>query len=97
MTKKVVTKVALATALLGALTLGRPAPAAAHFSLSIGLPGFAVFAPAPLSPAVVYETPATYYYPGYYYEPAPRFVFLHHHHGHRFEGWRHHHHDHDDD
>src|SRR5437870_11609192 len=97
MTKKLITKGVLAGAVLGALTLGRPAPAHAHFSLSIGLPGFAVFAPAPFPPTVVYETPATYYCPGHYYEPAPRFVVVHHHRfGHRFEGWRHHHHDDDD-
>jgi hypothetical protein len=98
MTKKLVTKAALAAAVLGAVTLARPAPADAHFSLSIGLPGFAVYAPAPCPPHVVYEAPATYYYPGYYYEPAPRFVVVHgHHFGHRFEGRRHHHHHHHDD
>jgi len=98
MTKKLVTKAVLAAAVLGALTLCRPAPADAHFSLSIGLPGFAVFSPAPCPPTVVYETPAAYYYPGYYYEPAPRFVVVHHHRfGQRFEGWRHRHHDDDDD
>ena len=56
MTKKLITKAVLGGAVLGALTLGRPAPADAHFSLSIGLPGFAVFAPVPCPPTVVYET-----------------------------------------
>jgi len=51
MTKKLVTKAVLAAAVLGALTLCRPAPADAHFSLSIGLPGFVVFSPAPCPPS----------------------------------------------
>jgi len=98
MTKKLVTKAALAAAVLGAVTLARPAPADAHFSLAIGLPGFAFFTPAPPPPPVVYETPAPYYYPAYYYTAPPRFVYAHHDRfGRRFEGWRHHHHHHDDD
>ena len=93
MTRKLVTKAALAVAVLGAMTLGRPAPADAHFSLFIGLPGFAFFTPAPPPPPVVYAPPTPYYYPGYYYAAPARFVVHHDRFGHRFEGWGHHHHD----
>jgi hypothetical protein len=89
----------LATGLLGVLGLAAPAPADAHFSVSIGLPGFVVLAPAPCPPAVAYEGPADYYeYEPYdYYAPAPR-VFVHHHRrGHHHGWWRHRDDDDDDD
>jgi hypothetical protein len=67
-------KMLLALGLLGAVALARPAPADAHVSFSIGLPGFGLFVNAPPPPPVVYAPPA--YYgppPAYYYRPAPVF------------------------
>jgi len=74
-------KLLLAAVALGAVTLARPAPADAHFSLAIGLPGFGLFVQEPLPPPVVYTAPV-YYAPAYY--PRPR---CHHH------GWHKHHRD----
>src|SRR5438552_19201494 len=51
-------KLLLAAVALGAVTLARPAPAAAHFSLAIGLPGFGLFVQEPLPPPVVYTAPS---------------------------------------
>ena len=64
-----------ALGLLGAVALVRPAPADAHVSFSIGIPGFGVFVNAPPPPPVVYAPPAYYYPPpvAYYYRPAPVF------------------------
>jgi len=84
-------KLLLAAVALGAVTLARPAPADAHFSLAIGLPGFGLFVHEPLTPPVVYTAPV-YYRPPVYYAPAyytpvvvrPR---CHHH------GWHKHHRD----
>jgi hypothetical protein len=69
-------KILLALGLLGAVALARPAPAAAHVSFSLGLPGFGLFinqppvvyAPPPVyyGPPVVYRG-GPYYYPSYYY------------------------------
>ncbi len=50
-------KLLLAAVALGAVTLARPAPADAHFSLAIGLPGFGFFVQEPLPPPVVYTAP----------------------------------------
>ena len=59
------------TLIVGALacaTLAVARPAAAHLSIAIGIPGFAVVAADPPPPALY--RPAYYYYPGYY-PPAP--------------------------
>jgi len=80
-------KLLLAAVALGAVTLARPAPADAHFSLAIGLPGFGLFVQEPFPPAVVYTAPVYYRPPVYYapaYYPRPR---CHHH------GWHKHHRD----
>lgn len=60
-------RIAAAVAVLGAVALFRPAPAEAHFSFSVVLPGLAVFGgpPCPLPPPVVYAPPV------YYAPPAP--------------------------
>jgi hypothetical protein len=66
-------KLVLALAILGVIGLTRPATADAHFSLSIGLPGFGLIIHEPYPPPVAYAPPA--YYPppvAYYgYRPAP--------------------------
>jgi len=84
MKKLIVAAVALAGGALAA-----PAPAAAHVSIAIGLPGFAVVAAEP--PPPVFYGPTYYAYPGYY-PPAPAVVFTPRHrrwcHG-RHHGWRH--------
>ena len=49
--------------------VARPAPADAHFSLAIGLPGFGLFVQESLPPPVVYTAPV-YYRPPVYYAPA---------------------------
>jgi len=91
-------KLLLAAVALGALTLARPAPADAHFSLAIGLPGFGLFVQEPLPPPVVYTAPVYYrppvYYAPAYYAPAPVVVRAHCHrdHGHH-HGWYKHHRD----
>ena len=71
-------KILLALGLLGAVALARPAPAAAHVSFSLGLPGFGLFINEP-GPPVVYAPPPVYYGPpavvyggGPYYYPAYR-------------------------
>ena len=46
-------KLLLAAVVLGAATLARPAPADAHFTLAIGLPGFGLFVQEPVPPPVV--------------------------------------------
>ena len=71
-------KLLLGLGILGAIALTRPATADAHFSLSIGLPGFGVFVHEPFPPPVVYAPPA--YYPpppAYYYGYRPAPVFFH--------------------
>jgi hypothetical protein len=83
-------KFLLAAALLVAVSLAMPSPAAAGFSLSIGVPGFALFAGAPCPPRVHYAPPAYYYappvvsfhagHPGHYYSHSHRY--------HR-HGWKH--------
>ena len=91
-------KLLLAAVALGAVTLARPAPADAHFSLAIGLPGFGLFVQEPLTPPVVYTAPVYYrppvYYAPAYYAPAPVVVRAHCHrdHGHH-HGWYKHHRD----
>jgi len=64
----------LIIAALAATTLAAARPAAAHLSIAIGIPGFAVVAAAPPPPPVLYR-PAYYYDTGYrypaYYAPAP--------------------------
>ena len=78
--------IAVGAALAG-VALAAPAPAAAHLSIAIGLPGFAVVA---ADPVPVFYGP-TYYYPGYY-APAPVVVFGRRHHGWwhgRDHGWKH--------
>ena len=80
--------IAAAAALVG-VALAAPAPAAAHLSIAIGLPGFAVVAADPFPPPVFYGPPD--YYPGYY-APAPVVVFGRRHHGFchgRHHGWKH--------
>jgi len=83
-------KLIVAAAALVGGALAAPAPAAAHVSIAIGLPGFAVVAAEPPPPPVFYG-PTYYYYPGYY-PPAPAVVFTRQHrggcHG-RHRGWRH--------
>ena len=81
-------KLIVAAAALVGGALAAPAPAAAHVSIAIGLPGFAVVAADPVPPPVFYRP--TYYYPGYY-APAP-VVFGRRHHGWchgRHHGWKH--------
>ena len=84
---------------LAAVVLVRPAPAAADFSLSIGLPGFGFFVSDPVPPPVVaYGPPAYYpYYPpvayrSYYpyrYRPSCHARYYGRHYGHRWRGgWR---------
>jgi len=62
-------KLLLAAVALGAVTLARPAPADAHFSLAIGLPGFGLVVHEPVPPPVVSGAPV-YYPPPVYYGPA---------------------------
>ena len=91
-------KLLLAAVVLGAATLARPAPADAHFSLAIGLPGFGLFVQEPVPPPVVYTAPVYYrppvYYAPAYYAPAPVVVRAHCYldHGHH-HGWYKHHRD----
>ena len=82
-------KLITVAAALAGMALAAPAPAAAHVSIAIGLPGFAVVAADPVPPPAFYGP--TYYYPGYY-APAPVVVFGRRHHGWchgRHHGWRH--------
>ena len=69
-------KLLLAAVALGAVTLARPAPADAHFSLAIGLPGFGLVVHEPVPPPVFYGAPAYYPPPAYYgrayYAPVVR-------------------------
>jgi len=83
-------KVILAVGLLAAVSLAAPAPARAHFSIAIGLPGFAFFAPVPPPPPVVYAPPV-YYYPPAYYPPAPVVYYgrPYRGHGHHYGWWKH--------
>jgi hypothetical protein len=59
-------KTVLALAVLGAVAVAAPDPAAARASVFLGLPGFSLF-PGP--PA--YYAPPTYYAPPAYYAPPP--------------------------
>ncbi|TMA59214.1 MAG: hypothetical protein E6J75_03610 [Deltaproteobacteria bacterium] len=82
-------KLIVAAAALAAGALAVPSPAAAHVSIAIGLPGFAVVAEAPPPPPVFYGP--TYFYPDYY-PPAPAVFFARSHRGRchgRHRGWRH--------
>jgi len=58
------------------VTLARPAPADAHFSLAIGLPGFGLVVHEPVPPPVYYGAPVYYpppvYYGRAYYAPVVR-------------------------
>lgn len=87
---------------LALVAVVRPAPAAADFSLSVGLPGFGVFVHEPCPPRVFYPPPVYYQPPVVYYRPAPVFFPRHHYHyrdyrrGNRY-GWYEHHRDRDDD
>jgi hypothetical protein len=54
-------KLLIALGMLGVVVLMRPAPAAADFSLSIGLPGFGFFIHDPFPPPVVSYGPPAYY------------------------------------
>ena len=75
-------KLLLAAVALGAVTLARPAPADAHFSLAIGLPGFGLFVqePAVVYTAPVYYRPPVHYAPAYYPRPGCRHHGWHKHH-----------------
>jgi hypothetical protein len=81
------TKLLFGLGFLAAAALATPAPAEAHFSFSIGFPGFGVFVQEPCPPPVVYAPPA--YYPppvAYYYRPVP--VFYRGYRGHGYHrGW----------
>ena len=68
-------KLVLAVGLAGALLLAAPGKASAHFSFSIGVPGFAFFAGPPCPLPIVYAPPAPVYYypPPVVYAPAPVF------------------------
>jgi hypothetical protein len=80
----------LAAGAFSLLTFAAPMPARAHtdFSFSIGLPGFAFFAPPP-PPVVYYPRPAyyapapIYYAPARYYGRPP----CHHGYGRPYRGW----------
>jgi len=83
-------KLIVVAAALAAGALAAPSPAAAHVSIAIGLPGFAVVAAEPPPPPVFYG-PTYYSYPGYY-PPAPAVFFARSHRGGcgwRRHGWRH--------
>jgi hypothetical protein len=71
-------KALVALGVLALAALVRPAPAAADFSLSIGLPGFGLHVHDPAPPPVYYGPPV--YYPRPYY--APRVAYHHYHSGH---------------
>ena len=83
-------KLLLAAVALGAVTLARPAPADAHFSLAIGLPGFGLFVQEPVRLPVVYTAPV-YYRPPVYFAPT-YYTHCHRTHGHH-HGWHKHHRD----
>jgi len=83
-------KLLLAAVALGAVTLARPVPADAHFSLAIGLPGFGLFVQEPVRPPVVYTAPV-YYRPPVYFAPT-YYTHCHRTHGHH-HGWHKHHRD----
>ena len=90
----------LAVGAFGLLTFAAPMPARAHtdFSFSFGLPGLAIFAPAPppvvYYPRPTYYAPAPYYAPDYYapayYAPAGYYGGRHCHHGYGrpYRRWR---------
>ncbi len=83
-------KLLVAFALVAGLALARPAPADAHFSLSLGFPGFGVFVADPIPPPVVYAPPVYYRPPVVYYRPAPVFYPARHFwHGHHYGWYRH--------
>jgi len=66
-------KIVVALGLLAAVALFRPAPAAAHVAVSIGVPGFGLFVGAPpvaYSPPPVYYAPPVVYPAGPYYYPT---------------------------
>jgi hypothetical protein len=68
----------LVLGLLAAVTLARPAPADAHFSLSLGLPGFGLFIHEPCprvayAPPIYYRPPVVYYPPVYYPTSYPSY------------------------
>ena len=84
--------------LLAVVALATPRTADAYFSLSIGLPGFGIFVPAPVPPPVVYGPPVAYAPPPVYaappvvyYRPAPVFypAYYGHGHGHHYGWYRH--------
>ena len=86
-------KLLVAFALVAGLALVRPAPADAHFSLSIGLPGFGVYVQDPFPAPVVYAPPAYYRPPVAYYPPVPAYYrgyprYRHRCHGPRYGGDR---------
>ena len=66
-------KIVVALGLLAAVALFRPAPAAAHVAVSIGVPGFGLFIGAPpvaYAPPPVYYAPPVVYPAGPYYYPT---------------------------
>jgi len=65
-------KALLALALLAAVMLAMPERADAHFSLSLGLPGFGLFISEPGPSPVAYYPPPAYYAPPVYYRPYYR-------------------------
>ena len=87
--------------LLAVVALATPRPADAHFSLSVGLPGFGIFVDDPVPPPIVYAPPVYYRPPVVYYHPA-RVVYPYRHschypgRGHHY-GWYRHGRDWDDD
>ncbi len=80
-------KVMLVALLLGTLSgVFRPTPAAAHVSVSIGLPGFHLFVGRPFGPPVVYAPPV-YYAPPVVYRPSPPAAYYPWYPCHRSGGW----------
>ena len=88
-------KLLIALGVLAAVILVRPAPASAHFSLSIGLPGFGFFVSDPVPPPVVYAPPVYYpyappvVYRSYGYRPVYGYGYGGY--GHRYYGHRYRH------
>ena len=74
---------------LAVMALATPRPADAHFSLSIGLPGFGIFVHEPVPPPVAYAPPAYYQPPVVYYRPAPVFYPYYHGRGRHYGWYRH--------